>query len=329
MALEISQLSSSISILIAQQGISGNLIALVQGEQGEQGDQGLQGEAGVGLTFGGESGQYLVKVGTADYETAWATLSITAIGGVYVDSPADGQALIWDDANQYFTNRDVSGSSSSSSSSASTSIRVTQSAHGLTTGDVVYFDGASWHKALATSTSTLGIGVAQYVSSSIFNVIFSGQVSGFTGLSSGNYYFLSDSISGGLTYTEPSISNPLLFATSSTSGIVVPWRPVDISSISDDYINITGSTTLSEIVDSVYCNAASGVFNVNLMATSSIPGKVYTFKKLDSSANAVTILPNGSDTIEATASYSLTGQYTSLTIGNNGLHWYIHNIYRP
>jgi hypothetical protein len=58
------------------------------------------------------------------------TMTSGVIGGLYVDSPLDGQALVWDDANQYFTNRDISGSSSSSSS-ASTSVFVTQASHGL------------------------------------------------------------------------------------------------------------------------------------------------------------------------------------------------------
>ena len=330
MTIDIFSLSTEVESLILARGISGNLIALVQGEQGEPGEQGLQGDPGVGITFGGLSGQVLLKSGTADYDTAWADLTMTSgiIGGLYVDSPIDGQALVWDDANQYFTNRDVSGSSSSSSSSASTSILVSQSSHGLTNGEAVYFTGTAWARAMSDSTSTLGIGLVRYLTSNTFNVIFSGQVSGLTGLSAGNYYFVSPTIAGGLTFTEPTISNPLLFATSTTSGLVIPWRPVDNSGFEDDYVNVTGSVTISEVVDYIYADSTLGIMTLSLPSVSSIPGKSYTFKKTDSSANNITIEPDGAEQIEASSNWILTGQYTSITIANNSTRWYIHNIYR-
>jgi hypothetical protein len=332
MSIDITQLSSEVSGLILAAGVSGNLIALVQGEQGEQGDQGLQGNDGIGITSGGLSGQFLIKAGTADYETQWASLTITSglIGGVYVDTPSNGQALVWDDANQYFTNRDVSGSSSSSSSAASTSITVTQAAHGLTTGQVVYYNGSIWRKAQADSTSTLGIGIVQYLTPNTFNVVFSGQVSGFSGLSAGNYYFVSDSLSGGLTYNEPTISNPLVVAVSTTAGIVIPWRPVDNSAFQSDYVSVTaGVFTVSQLVDYIYCDCSLGGITASLLSVADIPGKAYTFKKLDSSSvNNIKIQPDGSELLESGSNYTLTGQYSSITIGNNGVQWYIHNIYR-
>lgn len=329
MTIDIFSLSSEVESLISSSGISGNLIALVQGQQGEPGEQGIQGDPGSGITFGGASGQVLLKSGTADYETSWADLTMTSgvIGGLYVDSPLDGQALVWDDANQYFTNRDISGSSSSSSS-ASTSVFVTQASHGLTNGEAVYFTGATWAKAISDSSSTLGIGIVRYLTSNTFDVIFSGQVSGLTGLSAGNYYFVSPIIAGGLTFTEPTISNPLLFATSVTSGIVIPWRPIDNSGFEDDYVNITGSSSVSQLVDYVYVDSSLGILTLTLPSVSSIPGKAYTFKKIDSSSNNITIQPAGIEQIEASSSWILTGQYTSITIANNNTRWYIHNIYR-
>lgn len=51
--------------------------------------------------------------------------------------------------------------------------------------------------------------------------------------------------------------------------------------------------------------------------------KDYCFVKIDVSANAVTIYPAGTDTIEGATSYALAAQYDNVTLAPNNGVWYI------
>jgi hypothetical protein len=61
-----------------------------------------------------------------------------------------------------------------------------------------------------------------------FTLLASGHVTGLSGLTSGNVYYLSDATAGLLTTTEPtavgSVSKPLLIADATTSGWFYDWR---------------------------------------------------------------------------------------------------------
>lgn len=54
-------------------------------------------------------------------------------------------------------------------------------------------------------------------------------------------------------------------------------------------------------------------------------GRVYFIKRIDSSGNSVDITPDGSDTIDGAASYSLSSQYeyVNLVYALSGGHWFI------
>lgn len=110
---------------------------------------------------------------------------------------------------------------------------VYQVAHGFSTGQAVYFNGANWSLAKANSFATLGIGIVITIDANSFVVFLSGTIHGLSGLTPGQFYYVSDTNAGSLTTTEPtqinSYSNPLLFALSANSGIVLPFRPKQIS----------------------------------------------------------------------------------------------------
>lgn len=127
---------------------------------------------------------------------------------------------------------DVDNSSGGSGSGTSLSKDVTQSSHGFVKGDAIYFTGTVWAKAKADSSDTLGIGIVSTVSSSsVFTVTFTGIVTGLSGLTAGEYYFVSTSTAGAITSTKPTsgYENPILFATGTTEGIVFAYRPSAIS----------------------------------------------------------------------------------------------------
>ena len=114
-------------------------------------------------------------------------------------------------------------------------ISVSQVAHGLSVQDAVYFNGTNWIKAQADAGATIGTAVVQTVTDTDnFILVTSGKITGLSGLTSGEWYFVSDATAGLLTTTESAInSNPILFATSTTEAIVMPLRAstVDTSTV--------------------------------------------------------------------------------------------------
>lgn len=113
-------------------------------------------------------------------------------------------------------------------------IPVHEVAHGFTTGKPVYFDGSFWQLAKADSDLTLGVGIVWVIDADNFYVHLTGLVTGMSGLTAGQYYFVSDVVAGQLTDTEPpnpaSFSNPILQAITTSSGIVLPFRPSQVLS---------------------------------------------------------------------------------------------------
>ena len=75
---------------------------------------------------------------------------------------------------------------------------------------------------------------------------------------------------------------------------------------------------------SVYIgNAAGGAVTFTLPVVASCIGLVLTFKKIDSSGNAVIVDGNASETIDGATTKSIGTQYHSITIISNGTGWSI------
>lgn len=91
----------------------------------------------------------------------------------------------------------------------------------------------------------------------------------------------------------------------------------------------TASATLTLSESTVLCNAASGAITLTLPTAASAynsttgVGQIYVVKKIDSSANTVTLDGNGSETIDGAATQALTTQWAVLRIQSNGSAWYI------
>ena len=128
----------------------------------------------------------------------------------------------------------------SGGSGTSNFIAVAQTSHGFTTGQAIYFNGSIWALAEANNADTLGIAIVSYVDANDFDAYLEGEITGLSGLTPGQYYFVSDTTAGALTTTAPtattSFTNPILFSLSATTGIVLPYRP------SDNTVPLQGST---------------------------------------------------------------------------------------
>lgn len=118
-----------------------------------------------------------------------------------------------------------------------TTDKIDQTAHGFSVGDVLYLNGATYAKAIATAANTAEVVgmVSREIDANTFELTLSGEVSGLTGLVAGEVYFLSADTAGALTVTEPSVigqvSVPVGVASSTTTMYVAPKRGVVVGGV--------------------------------------------------------------------------------------------------
>jgi len=94
------------------------------------------------------------------------------------------------------------------------------------------------------------------------------------------------------------------------------------SGASTQFSDVTGNTTLSASNTAVAVNATGGAVTITL-PTAVGDTNLYTIKKTDSSANTVTVVGNGGQTIDASANAIITQQYTSITLKSDNSNWFI------
>lgn len=83
----------------------------------------------------------------------------------------------------------------------------------------------------------------------------------------------------------------------------------------------TFTALLSEMAYSV--SASGGAVTANLPTAVGCAGKEFFVKKTDSSANTVTLDPNGSETINGAATLALSTQHEGVSIESDGTNWFI------
>lgn len=80
------------------------------------------------------------------------------------------------------------------------------------------------------------------------------------------------------------------------------------------------ATTLDVVI---LCNAIGGAITVTLPSAVTNLNKLLIVKKIDSSANAVTVAGSGGQTIDGQASLSVVNQYDAFNVWSDGSNWYI------
>jgi hypothetical protein len=86
---------------------------------------------------------------------------------------------------------------------------------------------------------------------------------------------------------------------------------------------IAGDITLTLENSTVLCDATSGAFTVTLPDVLEFTGVVFTIKKINTSANDVTVDGDGAN-VESLSTWVLTGaDYPSITIQSDGTEWWI------
>ena len=107
------------------------------------------------------------------------------------------------------------------------------------------------------------------------------------------------------------VSNYLFDGTVKTNGFIT------------NLVTKTSNYTATVEDYTIICNASGGAFTITLPVVASHTGRIYHIKKIDSSANIVTVDGNASETIDDGLTAVLTVQYESITIQSDGSEWWI------
>ena len=124
--------------------------------------------------------------------------------------------------------------------------------HGYTVGTVLRYDSTvdpiGFVPALADDLETVGLFVvSEVINDDTFIIMTEGYFTDSSlSLVPNTWYYCSDTIPGALTYIEPAISNPVLYAISDDEAFVYMQRPrVGATSQINEYVSSTGQMTYS------------------------------------------------------------------------------------
>ena len=125
---------------------------------------------------------------------------------------------------------------------------VSQASHGFSVGEFIGWSGGTYTKAIADGSydgEFIGL-VNEVPDTGTFSVTQAGYVSGLTSLVQNTTYYLSSTVEGQITATEPTgnteINKAVLIADSTTSGWVLPYAGFVISTGGTSSGTITGGT---------------------------------------------------------------------------------------
>lgn len=328
-----SQGISGVSVSATEVDINGDLIIYfsdttsansghVVGPQGIQGTQGVSGVSVSGAYIDG-NGDLIVLLSNYVQNNTGHVVGSDGTSGIGITSTTiDGNGdliITYSDTTSANVGHVVGPAGSGSSASAGVNKVITQP-NSFSIGNVVYYDGANYNLALANNATTLGLWIIAAATSADFTIQQAGYMEGFTGLTPGEYHYLSDTISGALTIIESSVySNPLVFAISASAGWVLPFRP-------NIPLNNAALINYSEVT---YQLPVSGTLNIDIsngnVQTCSISAAIsiqWPTKSLSSRTTTITLLL----TQPATAQ---TITFINNTVGSEGLDITPGGFYAP
>lgn len=83
----------------------------------------------------------------------------------------------------------------------------------------------------------------------------------------------------------------------------------------------TGAYTAAATDYLILCNATTAAFAVTLPTAVGVTGLMFVIKKIDSSANAITVNTTSSQTIDGASTYSLPAQWNFVNLQSDGANW--------
>ena len=176
-------------------------------------------------------------------------------------------------------------------------------------GDWVVFNGAIWQKVDGGDTS---------------------EVTTLTVTSLTGYMYANNTnpVTASTTIPNTAITGLGTMSTQNSNSVAITGGSISNVTFSNVSINtsiVTKSAnyTAAAADETILANSSTGVVTITLPTAVGVAGKVYTVKKIDSSANAVTVATTSSQTIDGTTTYSLANQYGGVNVQSDGSNWYI------
>jgi len=126
-------------------------------------------------------------------------------------------------------------------------------------------------------------------------------------------------------YYRDSSGNFVRLGIGSSGQVLKSTGSVPAWSTSNSFTTNTQTTnyTVASTDTVVFANAASGNVTITLPAASGLTGYRFYIKRIDGSANTVTVQRTSTDTIDGLTSFTLDLQYTAFGVVSNGSNWYI------
>lgn len=126
------------------------------------------------------------------------------------------------------------------------------------------------------------------------------------------------------------VGNATIFVQDAEPGSPVKgdgWLDTDAAGTSGtgilSVLEISSDTLLTTSETVVLCDASNGPITVTLPAASGVRGRRYFIKKIDSSANAVTVDGNGGDLVDGGLTAPLTDEDEAITVVSDNSTWHI------
>ena len=205
----------------------------------------------------------------------------------------------------------------------------------LINGNLVYLntDGKYW-KADNSSESTSSTELRIAIDSITANTSGPGLINGeytTSGLVMGSHYWVGTS--GAFAVSQPDVNNSIVrYIGTAISGSVLEFNPdetyIEVFNFSGSplifgVVTVTSTYSMINTDYAILCNASGSPFSINLLPSAAVEGQVVNVKKLDSSTNAVTVNPSGTETIDEQLTVDIAGQYDSIMMICDGANWHI------
>lgn len=192
---------------------------------------------------------------------------------------------------------------------------------GVSNLDVVRFDGTNHVPAQAdTIANSKFSGIAIDIEGSTADIVTSGLVEGFSGLTSGALYYLSNSTPGGITLSPTDIRMVVGIAISDTE-LVVNNR-FNTSGKSLPFIPVTVTADYTASINELVLVNNTGNITVTLPDASLFIGEMISIKKVSENNARITIDSDGG-TVDGDTSTEIRFFNTSVMLISDGTNWNI------
>lgn len=124
----------------------------------------------------------------------------------------------------------------------------------------------------------------------------------------------------------PDIKENLEFHKDVLENFCTTWSNNDATVIFPNTIAVVAKTaayTATNADTYIAVDASGGAVTITLPTATAQAGQIYTVKKIDSSANAVTIDGDGAETIDGAATHVIGAQWGTAHIVSNGTNWHV------